>query len=467
MKNTVFSAVIAVATLTAAATANETFEPEDIFNLEYAADPQVSPDGNEIIYVRRSNDIMTDSTRSNLWSVNKNGTDHRPILSGTLSAWSPRWSPDGSRLAYISRSSGRSQIYIRYMDTGQTALITNLQKSPSTLRWSPDGNTIAFTMQLAAKKPMLVKMPKKPKGAIWADPVKYIDKARYQRDGRGIVDPAFTHIFVVPAEGGTARQVTSGDYNHGGSFSWSADSTRIFFTADRHKDWEYRTTEADIWSVEVASGAIEQITNSPGAEINPVLSPDGKRIAYLQRAAGRTAYRHSIVTVMNRDGTNLRTLTQDMDRSASNLTWDKKGKGLYFQYTDRATVKVGYVNLQGKQRTVASGLGGLVNTRPYTSGAYSVASGTVAYTAASPDRPADIAVISGKGTTRITALNEDVLAHKKLGKIHEITYPSSFDGQEIHGWYVTPPDYDPTKPYPVILEIHGGPHASYGPCICC
>ena len=112
-------------TATVAAAAPK-FSALDVFQLEYASDPQISPDGQQVVYVRQTNDIMTDSTRSNLWIVDSDGENHRPLLSGRSDYSSPRWSPDGSRIAYLSDAEGSQQLYVRWMDTGQTALVTNL-----------------------------------------------------------------------------------------------------------------------------------------------------------------------------------------------------------------------------------------------------------------------------------------------------------------------------------------------------
>ncbi|GHF30825.1 acyl-peptide hydrolase [Kordiimonas sediminis] len=438
------------------------FNAIDVFELEYASSPQVSPDGKQILYSRRSNDIMTDSTRSNLWIINRDGTDHRPVLSGTDNYRNAVWSPSGDRIAYVASTSGGSQIHVRYMDTGQTALVTNVRKSPGSLTWSPDGKTIAFTMSVDNKKATGAKLPPKPKGAKWAPPVKVIDKARYHRDGRGIIDPAFTHIFTVPATGGTARQITSGDFNHYGSLSWTADSKTIYFAADRHPDWEYRVYESDIYAVSTDTGELTQITDEPGSERAPVLSPSGKKLAYIKSNAGRQAYRIDRLFVADSDGGNAKGLTEELDRKVRNAQWDKD-KGLYFQYIDRANVKVAYTNLSGNHRIVLEGLGGTSLGRPYSSGDYDVKNGTVAFTLGKADRPADLAVHYSGRVKQVTELNEDLLGYKTLGKTHELVYQSSFDGEEIQGWYVTPPNYDPTKAYPVILEIHGGPHLSYGP----
>jgi dipeptidyl aminopeptidase/acylaminoacyl peptidase len=438
------------------------FIAEDIFHMEVATSPQVSPDQRHIVYVRRSNDIMTDSTRSSLWLTDSEERSHEPLFSSTHNYYSPRWSPSGDRLAFISNRDGRPQIYVRYMNSGRTALISNLASSPSALTWSPDGQHLAFTMSVDAnERPFSIKMPAKPKGAKWSEPFQYIDKARYQADGRGVLDPAYTHIFVVPAEGGTARQLTSGNYHHRGGLSFAADGQRIFFSANRSDNWEYEPAEADIYAVSL-SGEITQITDAPGREFAPTVSPNGRYIAYAKRDNKKLAYRNTYLHVMNIDGSHDRQLSADIDNSVSNYQW-KGNDGLYYQQMLRGIDQVDYVSLDGAHRNILKGMGGVSLGRPYTSGTFHAVGETVAFTRGRTDRPADLFVKKGGAEKQLTALNEDIFGHKTFGEVKEITYTSSIDGEEIQGWYILPPDYDPTKKYPMIIEIHGGPHLAYGP----
>jgi dipeptidyl aminopeptidase/acylaminoacyl peptidase len=439
------------------------FNAKDVFQLEYAADPQVSPDGLHVVYVRRSNDIMTDGTRSNIWIASVDGKSNRPLLSSRKNFFSPKWSPDGTRLAYLSNIEGSTQLYVRWIDTGQTALLTNLQRGASSVTWSPDGKSIAFTMSIPeGVKPLDVKTPTKPKGAKWSPPVRYISKVRYQADGRGILEPAFTHIFTIPSEGGTPRQLTQGNYQHSGSLSWMADGKEVLFSANRHLGWEIEARESDIFAISL-DGTLRQITNMPGDETNPTASKDGKYIAYIKQDDKKLAYRNKYLHVMNSDGSNDRNLSSDIDNSVSSIKWGAKSKGIYYMMTVRGEGQVGYTDLNGRHLSIASGLGGMSLGRPYAGAGYDAKAGTIAYTKGSTIRPADLHITKGKTTRQITALNEDLLSHKVLGETNEIIYNSSIDGEEIQGWYVTPPNYDPSIKYPVILEIHGGPHAAYGP----
>lgn len=440
----------------------ELFTSRDVFELEYATDPQIRPGGEQIAYVRRSNDIMTDRTRSNIWLVAPDGSDHRPLLSGTANFSSPRWSPDGTRLAFLSTAERGSQLYVRWVDTGQTALVTNIQESASNIAWAPDGKSIAFTMNVPFDaRPFSVDMPEKPEGAEWSLAFEYVTETRYQADGSGILDPAYSHIFVVPAEGGTPRQLTAGNYNHRSSLSWTPDSREVLFSANRNENWALQSRESDIFAVSTA-GELRQLTAMPGVEIGPRVSPDGTLIAYGKTDNEKLAYRNRYLHVIGVDGENDRNLSAGIDNSVSGWVWDGND-GLYYQLTRRGTTEVNRVSLDGGHREVATGLSGESLGRPYASGSFSVESDLLVVTRGSATRPADLVALSDGNEIQLTTLNEDLLGHKALGQVHEIIYESAIDGEEIQGWYLTPPDYDPARRYPLILEIHGGPHSAYGP----
>ena len=439
------------------------FEPMDVFDLEWASDPRVSPDGETIVYVRKSNDIMKDRERSNLWQVSADGTNHRPLYSGLNSIRSPRWSPNGEKLAFISNDTGSQQIHVRWFDNGDTAVISQLQASPSNLSWSPDGKWLAFTMNVKAPTKSIAEPRIKPEGATWAKKPITVTTTRYQYDGRGIGEPAYRHVFIVPADGGTSRQLTEGNFNHYGSLAWSPNSDQVFFSAYRSDDWELVSDEADIYSVNISTKKLKQITNQSGAERSPVISPNGKMIAFSKEERRPLAYSPDRIAVMDLNGQNLRMLSEDLDGDASNLIWADDNESIYYTYDERGIRKIGQATIKGNLRSVIKGVGGTTIGRPYLSGGFHTNNDTLAFTHGASDRPANIAIMQDGQVQILTRLNDDLLGHRRLGPVKEITYKSSFDGQEIQGWYITPPDFDPSKKYPLILEIHGGPHLAYGP----
>jgi dipeptidyl aminopeptidase/acylaminoacyl peptidase len=468
----ILSAVLGVALVFVSSGAGAAALPEtrrlhsiDVFQLEYADDVQISPDGSRIAYVRVSHDIMTDRARRNLWIVNSDGTNNRPLLSGIRSFSSPRWSPDGMRIAYVSAAEGSPQLYVRWMDSGQTALLTNLTEPPDAITWSPDGKFLAFTQLVPANKPPLATPPPKPEGAAWAPPVKVIDTVTYRADGAGYLESGFDHVFIVSAEGGTARQITEGDFYDGGPLSFTPDGKRLVFSANRGPDWERDPQNSEVFSVDIATQKLTALTNRQGPDNSPVVSPDGRKIAYLGFDDKLQSYQVTHLYVMDIDGSNSRAVTADFDRDVENPRWSADSRGVFFSYDERGVKKLGTTTLDGKIRTLAEGLGGTDLGRPYTSGGYSVArNGRLAFAHNTPLRPADVGTAaSGSRARVITTLNDDLLANKTLGAVRELNWKSSKDQRDIQGWVIYPPDFDAAKKYPLILEIHGGPFAAYGP----
>jgi dipeptidyl aminopeptidase/acylaminoacyl peptidase len=462
---TAFGAVLlTVASLATAAGDARRLKSIDVFQLEYADDVQISPDGSQIVYVRVSHDIMTDRARRNLWIINADGTDNRPLRSESKSSMSPRWSPDGKRLAYVSAAEGSPQLYVRWMDSGQTALLTNLVQAPGAIAWSPDGKSIAFTQFVPSRKPPLATPPEKPEGASWAPPVKVIDSVVYRADGEGFLDAGYSHLFIVSAEGGTARQLTDGDFNDAGPLSFTPDSKRLVFSANRGADWERDPQESEVYSVDLATGTLTPLTSRDGPDNAPVVSPDGRKIAYLGFDDRLQGYQLTHLYVMDVDGGNPRALSAKLGLDIENPRWAADSRSLFVSYDERGVKKLGQVTLDGKLRAVAEGVGGTDLGRPYTSGMYSVArNGRVAFTHNTPSRPSDVATAFGGSTRVLTTLNDDLFGNKTLGAVRELAWKSTHDQREIQGWVITPPDFDAAKKYPMILEIHGGPFTAYGP----
>lgn len=442
------------------------FAPQDVFSLEWASDPQISPDGSRVVYVRNGFDVMKDASRSALWIVDSDGTRHRALTTGAGSAFSPRWSPDGSRLAYVSTEAGSPQVWIRWMDDGQTALLTNLTGSPGSLTWSPNGEWLAMTMFVPDDtQPMTAPMPRQPEGAEWAPPARVIERINYRFDGAGYLPRGQTHIFVLPADGGTPRQLTSGSRSHGGPLSWTPDSRSIVFSANLHDAYLEEPLNSEVYRLDLAGGEVTALTDRFGPDGGPAVSPDGSLIAYTGFDDDYQGYQVSALYVMRADGSNPRILTGDLDRDVADIQWTGDGTAILFQYDDRGNTRVARASLDGQVTDLATNLGGLSLGRPYGGGQLSASQdGVVAYTHTTPDHPSDVAIarpgeVDG---TRITRLNDDLLAHKELAEVREMWWESSFDGRPIQGWVALPPGFDPTATYPMILEIHGGPFANYG-----
>ena len=442
------------------------FRPIDVFQLEWASDPRISPDGSQVVYVRNFMDIMTDRRRSNLWVVDFEGTNHRPLTTGNENDSSPRWSPDGSKLLYVSSSDGSTQLWCRWMDTGQTAKLTNLTRSPGGIAWSPNGKWIAFSMFVESKAEPMAKMPAPPEGAEWADAPKVIEKLRYRADGAGYLDDGFNHLFVLPADGGTPRQLTSGDFRHGGTPSWTQDSRALVFSANREEGWEYDPIDSEIYEIRIDNGDIRKLTNRNGPDHSPAVSPDGRWIAYLGFDDRLQGYQLTRLYVMDREnGESLLISNDPFDRSLRQPIW-RNSEFIAVSYDDFGNGKIATFDPKGNGPfPVAADLGGTSLGRPYSGGSFTIAeNGRFAMTYTRPDHPSDVGVgrVGFEGVTAITSLNHDLLSHKQLGEVEEIWYESSHDSRAVQAWIVRPPDFDPEKKYPLILEIHGGPFANYG-----
>ena len=450
----------------ASAAGDRTLAPEDIFELEYALDPQISPDGRHVAYVRQSLDIMTDQFLPNIWVVNSDGTGHRPLLSGPVSYSDPLWSPGGDRLLYVAGAGDRgAELHVRWMDTGQTALLTNLPASPGSMSWSPDGRWIAFQMFVESPAVELAQRPAQPEGAKWADPVKVINELPYRVDGAGYLKTGYSQLFVVPADGGTPRQLTEGNYNHGGPLSWSPDSRQIVFSANRIDDPIADPQESELWVVDIDSGDMAALTDRNGPDMAPVLSPDGQSIAFLGFDDRGHSNHQTDAYLLDRGSGEIRNLTAELDRGVDSVSWFGGSRRLLITYDDHGLSKIARLSLDGKVTDLVDDMGSASVGRPYTSGDYSVNDkGVIAYTRGSATRPSEVGILAGRGPARtLTDLNADLFAAKTAATVEEIRWPSSVGDYEIQGWVVKPPGFVETRTYPLILEIHGGPFTAYGP----
>ncbi|NMM39611.1 S9 family peptidase [Pseudoalteromonas arctica] len=447
-----------------AAQANNTLKLENVFDLEYANQIAMTNDGKTVYFVRNRMDIKSDSKVSNIWSVDSSSKQLQPLTSGVHMDYSPVLSPDQSRLAFISTRDGSSQIYVKWLKTGAVAKISNLTQSPASLQWSPNGRQLLFSQFVPRKVSSPVNLPGKPEGASWAEPAKFIDDVYYRADGGGYTKPGFRHLFTIDANGGNARQLTSGDFDHGGSVSFSKDGNTLYFSANRHAEFKLKPTNSEIYQLTLKDLQITPVTDREGPDQQPQISPNGRYLAYTGYDDKRTNYENTQLYIRDLKSGDTTSLTSDFDRSVGQIKWADNSKGVYFSYASEGQTVLAYQPRSGKRKIVTEKIGSVSFGRPYSGGDFDISDdGDVAITLADSQRPADIAIVKNGKTQRLTKLNDDALGNKQLAKVEEIWLKSSYDDLPIQGWVAYPPGFDSSKKYPLILEIHGGPVANYGP----
>ena len=438
-------------------------ELTDIFNMEYVSDPQISPDGSQILYVRNFKDIMTDKNLSNIWLVNTDGSKNRPITTGNQNDFYPRWSNAGDKIIFKSnRQDERMKLFVMWMDSKEVAPLTNTPKSPGAVSWSPDDRYLAFTMFVPKTNESIIKMPAKPEGAKWNTPPTYIDQLNYRGDGQGYIKGGNTQLFTLSIDGGTPKQLTATDFDHGAP-EWSKDGKTLYFSANFNPDEAFEPNDSEIYALSLNDHSVTELTDRYGPDNAPKISPDGSKMAYTGLDDKLLGYQQNQLYVREMSGGAVTLLSADFDRNISNIQWAGDGKGLFFQYDDKGETKVAHMSLSGKITDQVNNVGGLSLGRPYNAGTYTVSkNGNIAYTFGTTEHPADLGVQTKKGTKRLTFVNDDLFSAKNVGNVKELWWKSSYDQKDIQGWVVTPPNFDPSKKYPFILEIHGGPFSSYG-----
>lgn len=432
-------------------------EKETFMEMEAVGNPEISPDGKQIIFTRTYVDKMKDQYRSNLWIVDIEGTRTRELTSGARNDSSPVWSPDGKRIAFLSDRDGTNQLHVMWLDTREIAQLTHLEQAPSGIKWSPDGKWIAFTSFVPDVDPILnVKLPERPRGAEWAKPAVLVDRLSWAADGRGPTPRGFSHLFVIDAAlGGTPKQITSGKYSHNG-FDWSADGKTLYVSGVRKPDAEYLRNDSEIYAVDLATLEIKPLTDRKGPDGNPVVSPDGKSIAYVGYDDKMYTNHVASLYLMNSDGGGKRTLAADLASSPQNITWRSDGKVVQFTVEEKGVTDLFSLS-------IADGKISRLNYKEHI-GALSIANdGRVAMISSNPKRPGVLVAFPANRPAEAKTLvdvNADMLANLKLGDVEEMWYPSK-DGLKVQGWLIKPANYEAGKKYPLVLWIHGGPWSMY------
>jgi dipeptidyl aminopeptidase/acylaminoacyl peptidase len=431
------------------------------FELERLSGAQISPDGSRIVYTRQQAQKLDDKWESSLWIMHADGSQHRFLAKGSA----PRWAPDSKRILYLGEGEPRgAQIFVRWIDSeGVPTQVTHATEKVADARWSPDGKSIAFTMFVPDKHKWTISMPPEPQGAKWTPAPRIVETLHYRQDQVGFLQDGNTHIFVVAADGGAARQLTSGNWSAGAGelraavgLDWTPDSKSIVFQANRDANADLEYQRSQLLAVDVATGAIRDLVTKPGSWGRPSVSPDGKLVAFTGYPVAHKTHSVSDLYVVSASGGDPRKISGNYDRDPLNLVWAADGSGVYFDADDRGARNVQFAAINGGVRSVTSGAHLLSMD---SASKDMVAAGTVS----DPDHPAEVVRFALRGSSEpapLTSVNAGLLAGKKLAGTEELTYTSNGKAK-VQGWVVKPPDFDPAKKYPLILEIHGGPFSMY------
>jgi dipeptidyl aminopeptidase/acylaminoacyl peptidase len=467
---------------------------KDLFKFTWIADPNISPDGSTVAFVRVTVNEKENRYESSLYTVPADGSTAPRRLTSGIRDTTPRWSPDGRQLAFIrtpaSQSSGGdnagkpqpAQIYLLAMDGGEARAITDVQRGAGNPTWSPDGKTIAFSAA-TGRDGQEARDGQAAKDEAHKSDVQVITRAVYRANGNPtyVDNDHHTHIFTirVPADAidkPAPKQLTDGEFDEGG-IAWAPDGSKLYFTSTRVSEPYYTEAGAELFSVPAAGGELTKVAGIAGGIGSISVSPDGKRLAFVGALNGNPIRSYSQPDLWVTDATpgstpkNL-TASYDYDISAGiggdqaaprgqnrkPILWSADQSSLLVVAAEK-----GSANL--KRLTIASG-----KIEPITDGlqdvvAYSATAdgSTIAMTLSTQTAINDIAVLRGlrEKPRQITRVNDELFSGISQSQPEELWY-KSFDGRNIQGWILKPPDFDPAKKYPLILEIHGGPHSAYG-----
>ena len=438
--------------------------PIDAFRFRHAVEPQISPDAGRICFVLVTRDIATDRRRSRLMLSADRKNWHEAADSD--GAGTPRWAPDSRGLAFLRKHDGGTDVVVLDAASGTIRVVAHAAAALRELAWSPDGLLLAWQQMVAAPAPTWPDLPQPPEGARWGEQPHLTERLVYRHDTVGVLPEGSFQVFVAPAHGGTPRQLTDGVWSsgfmQGPGLVWSADGRRLILSASRSADWDLAVNELHLHAIDVTTGEVKQLTDRPGPDAMAAVSADGRLAFTGVERTGISAPRR-LAYVMPSVGSTPAALLPDLDRSIDGLAWH--GDTLVVSFDDAGGKVIARVLPDGTTTRLADDVGGGSVDMPYSSGSFSVTrDGTIAYTRSAADVPSEVAVITPNGAVAtVTDLNGD-LAEAVGGFAPAAGFwaTSSLDGLQLQCWLLRPRGAAASDRLPMILEIHGGPFASYG-----
>jgi dipeptidyl aminopeptidase/acylaminoacyl peptidase len=432
---------------------------DTFFQMESIQNPVMAPDGSQVVFARGFVDVMKDQNASNLWVIDTKGERLRQLTDGAWRDTAPAWSPDGRRIAFLSNRSGSTQVHVLWLDTRETAQLTRVDRDPGGLVWSPDGTQIAFTMALPDETSVLpVKLPPTPKGAQLAKGATVVDRPSWGSDGIGQTSKEWRHVFVVDAlTGGTPRQVTSGSYNHAAP-AWSADGRTLLVSGIRKPDAEYLRNDTEIYAIALDTLTVTPLTDRKGPDTAPHVSPDGRWVAYTGFDEQNFTNHVGSLYLMDTTGGTRRAWAAKLPSSPDPVGWAPDSTGFYYSMEEKGEDHLYFVPTTpgAAPRRLTTGAHVLASVSVSKTGRAAAVRSTVTQ----PGVLVTFEIARSADMTVLVDVNRDVLGDVTLSRAEELWFTAP-DGVRAQGWLMKPASFDPSKKYPLLLWIHGGPWSMY------